>query len=240
RIGRPLPSDATFTDRVEAAEESRAGAAPGFAALFHGRCAGDTLALWLCFFCCLFAVYSAFSWLPAMLSAEGFAPSVAGAALTAYNLGGVFGALMCGSLIARIGSRWPMTACATGAAATALAMLALPKAETTLLIVGFGLHGLFVNAVQSTLYAVSAFLYPTLIRARGTATALGVGRLGAISSAFAGAALIALGGSTAFLIALGAVMLAVAIALLSIGKHIAPNPRMAPTPPRIAPTSVPT
>ena len=165
RTGRSLPHDAVFTDRVEAAEDSQSAATPGFAALFEGSRAGDTAALWVCFFCCLFAVYSAFSWLPAMLSAEGFAPPVAGAALTAYNLGGVFGALMCGSLIARVGSRWPMTACAAGAAASAVAMLAVPKAETTLLIIGFGLHGLFVNAVQSTLYAVSAFLYPTLIRA---------------------------------------------------------------------------
>ena len=175
-----------------------------------------------------------------MLSAEGFAPPVAGAALTAYNLGGVFGALMCGSLIARVGSGWPMTACAAGAAASAVAMLAVPKAETTLLIIGFGLHGLFVNAVQSTLYAVSAFLYPTLIRARGTATALGVGRLGAISSAFAGAALITLGGSTAFLSVLGAAMLAVAIALLSIGKHIAPTGNAAARKPHAAATSVST
>ena len=42
---------------------------------------------------CLTAVYSAFSWLPTMLASEGLSMAVAGSGLTAYNLGGVIGAL---------------------------------------------------------------------------------------------------------------------------------------------------
>ena len=159
-----------------------------------------------------------------MLSAEGFAPAIAGAALTAYNLGGVFGALLCALAITRYGSRWPMILCGLGGVVSAMALKLVPSDQTTLLVVGFGLHGLFVNAVNSTLYAVSAFLYPTDIRARGTASALGFGRFGAILSAFAGAALITAGGASAYLNALGFSMLAVVVALAVLRRHIKANP----------------
>lgn len=223
RTGRSLPADAVFSD-VKEESSGAAEKAPGFSALLGGTLARDTIALWVSFFCCLFAVYSAFSWLPSMLSGEGFAPSVANAGLTAYNMGGVAGALLCASLIPRIGSRWPMVVCAVGGALSALALKFVPNDQTALLIAGLGLHGLFVNAVNSTLYAVSAFLYPTEIRARGTATALGVGRFGAIFSSFAGAAVLTAGGSSGFLTALGASMLLVAVALLALRRHIAANP----------------
>jgi MFS transporter, AAHS family, 4-hydroxybenzoate transporter len=110
RTGRSLPEDAAFTDRAEhAIPDQRVG----FGALFEGTRARDTLALWVSFFACLFAVYTAFSWLPAMLIAQGFAGSVAGAALTAYNFGGVFGALVCAVAITRFGSRWPWSCAAS-------------------------------------------------------------------------------------------------------------------------------
>src|SRR4051794_13610643 len=94
--------------------------------------ARDTVALWVAFFCCLFAIYSAFSWLPTVLTTEGFSPQVAGAGLTAYNLGGVFGALGCAQLIARFGSRWPMIICAAGGAAMALLLKLVPNDQTNL------------------------------------------------------------------------------------------------------------
>ena len=89
--------------------------------------------------------------------------------------------------------------------------------DTNLLIFGFGVHGMFVNAVQSTMYALCAFMYPTSVRATGTASALAFGRLGAILSAFAGAAVITAGGATAYLTLLGSAMVFAMVALLSSG-----------------------
>lgn len=84
-----------------------------------------------------------------------------------------------------------------------------------------------MNGVYSALYAVSAFLYPTDVRTRGTATALGVGRLGAISSSFAGASVITAGGESGFLDILAGSMMVVAVALAALRKHIRPAPRAA-------------
>ena len=219
RIGRPISGDARFTDLKEQRAEKHAG----FPALFRDGRARDTLALWCAFFLNLFAVYTAFSWLPTMLVSEGLSVGIAGSGLTAYNLGGVFGALLCAWAIARFGSRWPMAFCALGGAASAFSLETVKVAQDpNLLISGLGVHGLFVNATQSTLFAVSAHAYPTAVRATGTASALAFGRLGAILSAFAGAAAIAAGGASAYLTLLGAAMTGVLTALLVLQRHIPP------------------
>lgn len=117
--------------------------------------------------------------------------------------------------------RWPLVLCCAGAAASAFALQTLNVGkDTSLLIFGFGVHGMFVNAVQSTMYALCAFMYPTSVRATGTASALAFGRLGAILSAFAGAAVITAGGALAYLALLGTAMFFAMVALLVVRRHI--------------------
>ena len=77
-------------------------------------------------------------------------------------------------------------------------------------------------AVQATLYAVCAYAYPTNVRATGTATALGFGRLGAILSSFAGAAVITAGGASGYLTMLGLAMVGALAALMLVRRHIQP------------------
>ena len=114
-----------------------------------------------------------------------------------------------------------MLLCCVGAAGSALILQQFSvKEHAGLLIVGLGVHGLFVNAVQSTMYALCAYVYPTTVRATGTASALAFGRLGAILSAFAGAAVITAGGASAYLLMLGSAMVLVCIALALVKRHI--------------------
>jgi len=217
KMERDVPANAVFADVAGQKVIQHAS----FRSLFAPGQARDTIALWAAFFMCLLAVYAAFSWLPTMLASEGLSVSVAGSGLTAYNLGGVIGALACAVTIARWGSRWPMALCCVGAAASAFALQGVDaKLNTNLLIVGLGLHGLFVNAVQSTMYALCAYVYPTAVRATGTASAVAFGRVGAILSAFAGAIVITAGGSVAYLAMLGTVMLVVLAALLAMREQI--------------------
>jgi AAHS family 4-hydroxybenzoate transporter-like MFS transporter len=217
RMSRSVESGAAFADPNEQKAEQQAG----FGALFASGLRRDTIAIWIAFFMNLIAVYSAFSWLPTMLAGEGLSPAVAGAGLTAYNFGGVIGALGCAVAIARFGSRWPMLVCCIASSASALFLRGIDaNAHTALVVFGIGLHGLFVNAVQSTMYALCAYIYPTQVRATGTASALAFGRLGAILSAFAGAFVITSGGSSAYLGMLGAAMLMVFICLMMVGRHI--------------------
>lgn len=228
RMGRPMPEGVRYTDAVEQAMERQTTKQQGgVRALFTSTYRFDTIAIWVAFFMCLTAVYSAFSWLPTMLSSEGLPLSVAGSGLTAYNLGGVIGALVCAVAMTRWGSRVPLAICCVGALGSAFLMLLVDvRQSSSLLVFGFGVHGLFVNAVQSTMYALCAYVYSTGVRATGTAGALAFGRLGAILSAFVGASVITLWGAQGYLTMLGTVMVFALIALLSVRRHF-PGQRMA-------------
>jgi AAHS family 4-hydroxybenzoate transporter-like MFS transporter len=221
RMGRPLPDDTTFFDAAEQRVPKASGSREGLAEVFGAVLRRDTLALSAAFFMCMLASYSAFSWLPTMLASEGLPLAIASSGLTAYNLGGCVGAVGCALLITRIGSRRALLLASLGAAASAFAMQAADfSTQTAALIVGLGVHGLFVNAVQATMYALCAHVYPTEVRATGTATALSLGRFGAILSSFAGAAVITSGGATGYLGLLGGAMACVLVALMAIKRHI--------------------
>ena len=182
----------------------------------------DTLWLWVSFFMTQLSLYSAFSWLPTMLTTEGLSPALAGMGLTAYNFGGVFGAVLCALAMNRFGSRWPMVVWAAMSALSALALNAVSVAnDTQLFMLGLGVHGLFITALQCALYTLCAHLYPTSIRVTGTAMALSIGRTGAILSSFVGAAMITAGGSVAYLNLLGGSMIVTVFALALVRNHFA-------------------
>jgi AAHS family 4-hydroxybenzoate transporter-like MFS transporter len=218
-MGTPV-TGTVYIDSAEQTSQSRRG----FRALLEPEFRRDSIALWCGFFMCMLTIYSAFSWLPTMLVSVGLPSYVATSGLTAYNIGGVVGALLCAIAIARYGSRGPLLASCIAGAASAFAMTRLSFNEHTwLLILGLGIHGLFVNAVQSTMYALCAFVYPTMVRATGTATAAAFGRIGALLSSFVGAIAISRGGAGGYLTALGSAMIFVLVALASVRHHIRPT-----------------
>lgn len=208
-----------FTDGV--IESARRG---NIAELFrHGR-ASDTSWMWIAFFMIQLSIYTAYSWLPTMLTTEGLSPALAGMGLTAYNFGGIFGAVLCAAAINRYGSRWPMIFWAAMSAVTAMGLKLVPitTAPETFLW-GLGLHGLFVTALQCSMFALCAHIYPTTIRTTGAASAMAFGRIGAFTSAFAGAAMITAGGSAAYLNLLGGSMLVTMLGLAMVRGHIGPK-----------------
>ena len=102
RMAVEVPAGMGFHDGQQAEQgEQRAG----FSALFSSAFLRDTVGMWICFFMTLLSIYSAFSWLPTMLTAEGLSPKPAAMGLTAYNLGGVVGVIACALAINRFGSR---------------------------------------------------------------------------------------------------------------------------------------
>ncbi len=208
-----------FTDGVIASAKRG-----NIAELFrHGR-AADTSWMWLAFFMIQLSIYTAYSWLPTMLTTEGLSPALAGMGLTAYNFGGIFGAVLCAAAINRWGSRWPMIFWAAMSAVTAMGLkLVNITAMPDTFLWGLGLHGLFVTALQCSMFALCAHIYPTTIRTTGAASAMAFGRIGAFTSAFAGAAMITAGGSSAYLNLLGGSMVVTMIGLAMVRSHIGPK-----------------
>jgi AAHS family 4-hydroxybenzoate transporter-like MFS transporter len=218
RLGHVVPADAGFLDEPQA--ERRRGARVGV--VLGAPFIRDTLALWAAFFFCLLAVYLGFSWLTSLLASARFA-AAANSGITAFNLGGVAGAVLGGAAIVRFGSRLSMLVMAAGGVvgAAALGLLQIDAGVDPLIVlVLLAFTGASINATQTTMFALAAHIYPSQVRATGVGLAVGIGRLGAIVSGYAGAAALDWGSSHAFFGAMAMAMLASLIALAIVSRHV--------------------
>ncbi len=195
RIGHTIPAGAAFEDRSERETVNRAS----LRNLFGPGLARETTGLWIAFFFCLGSIYLIFGWLPTMLTARGLDLATATSALAVYNFGGVLGILVWSVLVPILGSRGPLLSGALACAGSALALLIIPiqaHGHHTLLIVCIGINGLLANAVQVSLYALAAHVYPTTIRATGVAYSGTIGRAGGLLSSLFGSSVIQAGAGT--------------------------------------------
>ncbi len=218
RMGHDVAADATFAESAETPLVHRAG----FRTLFSPEFRIDTLALWGAFFSCLLAVYLGFSWLPSILSGAGLGPAIASSGITAFNLGGVVGAIGGGLLIGRFGSRPTMLVMSAGAIAGAvvLSFMTLDATAVTSILIMLTITGGLINAVQTTMYALAAHVYPTPMRATGVGAAVSFGRTGAILSGYAGPWALELKGSASFFALMAASLTLTFVALAAVRRHV--------------------
>jgi AAHS family 4-hydroxybenzoate transporter-like MFS transporter len=221
RMGHRCSDDAVLTsDGTVPAERTPV------AQLFRPELRRDTIALWASFMSCLLAVYLGFSWLPSLLASAGFSPAVASNGITAFNIGGVAGALGGGLAFARIGSRSAMLVMTAGAIAGAVLLSTMPLDPRMPLAPMFALltlTGGLINAVQTTMYALAANVYASAVRATGVGFAGGVGRIGAILSGYAGAWAIEFAGGRSYFGLIAVAMCVCFVALAAVQRHVPPN-----------------
>jgi MFS transporter, AAHS family, 4-hydroxybenzoate transporter len=217
RIGHSVEARHGFVDPGE-----RSVATASVGALFHPEYRRDTVALWGAFFSCLLAVYSGFSWLTSLLTAAGFGPAIANTGITAFNLGGVAGALAGGVAITRFGSRAAMLTMTAGAIASALVLSAMSMGPGAALpvVAMLAVTGALINGVQTTMFALAAYVYPGAVRATGVGSAVAFGRSGAIVSGYAGSWAIGFHGSASFFGLIATAMCATFVALALVRRHI--------------------
>jgi AAHS family 4-hydroxybenzoate transporter-like MFS transporter len=217
-MGHPVAAGTTFEDRAE----RKAGHHAPLRTLLgpaHGR---DTAGLWIAFFSCLSGIYLVFGWLPTMLTSQGLDSATASTGLAIYNFGGVLGVLVWALLMPVLGSRGPMLSGALAGAGSALAILLVPvqaQGGRTLLLLALGINGLLANAVQTSMFALAAHIYPTGVRASGVAYAASIGRVGGLVSSLFGAAIIG-AGAGAYWGSLAAVMVCAFAGLAWVRSHI--------------------
>jgi AAHS family 4-hydroxybenzoate transporter-like MFS transporter len=219
RLGHDVGRNAEFIDSHE-----RAVGRASVGALLAPEFRRDTLAIGAAFFFCLLSVYMAVTWVPSLLTGAGFDIAVANYGLTAFNLGGVVGALGGAVLFGRFGSRVTMLAMTAGAigGSLLLAGAAIGQQSTLVVLTMLAWTGGLINAVQTTMYALAAHLYPAVIRATGVGTAVAVGRIGGVVSPYAGAWALESGPSTMFGLIAGTLS-AVLVALSAVRNHIPPR-----------------
>jgi AAHS family 4-hydroxybenzoate transporter-like MFS transporter len=220
RMGHHIDADVRFGASADAAASSRGSIAD----LFAPSLRRDTLALIGAFGSCLLAIWMAFLWIPAMLTdpAIGFAQSEASAALSLYNFGGVAGAIAGALFIQRVGSRAALLAVSALAVASALAMARMPlRADAwTTMAVMFAVSGALFNAVQATMYALAAHVFPAAIRGTGVGATVAVGRLGNVAASYVGSWALTAGGPTLYFQMWAVAMTVVFACLAAIRRHI--------------------
>jgi MFS transporter, AAHS family, 4-hydroxybenzoate transporter len=219
RMGHATEPAITYEDRTKVAADSRAP----IRTLFGPELARDTVGLWIAYFFCLASIYVMFGWLPTLLTSQGISLTTATTGLAVYNLGGVCGVVLWTFLISAFGSRGPMLAGALGTAASALIILLIPfhvNSNPVFLLAEIGLNGLLANAIQTSMYALAAHVYPTAVRASGVAYAAAIGRSGGVISSLFGAVLIQ-AGPVVFWWAMAAAMVAVFAGLACVRNHFA-------------------
>lgn len=193
---------------------------PSLGALFQPGFTRSTLAMWVAFFFCLLPVYVIYAWTATLLTSNGFRVETASFALALFNFGGIAGCIVAGWAIGRFGSRagmLTMTAAAAIAAA-ALALLGITPENGAMVMIALTVLGFFLLGAQGSLYALAAQIYPSQIRSTGLGAAAGVGRAGAIISAYVGAAALGMGSSSFFGV-IGCCLVLTVVALTLVNLH---------------------
>ena len=203
---------------------NRSSGRGSIAALFAPELRRDTISLMVSFMSCLLAIWIGFLWIPSMLTdaSVGFTAPDASYALSVFNIGGVAGAIAGALVIQRIGSRIALLAITAMTIAASLVMAALPPdaAAMTRTMVLFAITGALMNAVQATMYALAAHVFPAEIRATGVGATVAVGRAGNVLASYVGSWALLAGGPPLFFTSWAAALAVVFIALALIRRHI--------------------
>jgi AAHS family 4-hydroxybenzoate transporter-like MFS transporter len=156
------------------------------------------------------------------LTGAGFTQPQASDALGWWNIGGVGGAILGALVIQRLGSRVTMLGLSVIAIASAFAVasMTLDPQNPFALVVMFVILGGTLNAVQTTMYALAANVYPTEIRGTGIGTAVAVGRIGNVLASYVGNFSLDQGGPPAYFMTFGIGMIIVFLSLAVIRRHI--------------------
>lgn len=221
RMGHNLPDD------IEYAEAATGGGPKGkvsIGTLFGPEYLRDTLALSASFFFCLLVNYLVILLLPTVLQSpdNGFSQPEASRALRDSNFGGVAGAIFGAMLIQRFGSRVTMLGMS---ALAVICGFVLAGADITpqnglFLAVMFVVTGGLLNAVQTTMYALAAHVFPTEVRSTGVGFAVAVGRIGNVLAATVANEAFTRGGNAGYFGSWAVLMIVVFAALALVSRHV--------------------
>mgnify|MGYP003614474276 FL=1 len=172
-----------------------------------------SLLLWLIYFCHLFLVYLLGSWMPTMIKESGMSFQQASIISAMFQLGGPLGSVMLGWLMDKLEPHRVLSASYLLGAVVLVAMSNIGGEYVLLCITAFVIGAAF-NGGGTGMNALSSNFFPLSARATGNGWMHGIGRTGAIISAFAGAWMLNQGwnfSTVAMALTVPAVIIAVAL-----------------------------
>ena len=145
-----------------------------------------SLMLWLAYFLHLFLVFLLGSWMPTMIRDSGMQTNEASIISAMFQLGGPLGSVMLGWLMDRYSPHRMLALAYAIGAVMLLLMSSVAGHYVPMCVVAF-LIGVGFNGGGTGMNALSTNFFPLPARATGNSWMHGIGRTGAIISAFAGA-----------------------------------------------------
>jgi AAHS family 4-hydroxybenzoate transporter-like MFS transporter len=161
--------------------------------LFTGGRGFVTLALWGMFFMNLLNLWFLNNWLPTIMNDSGIRIETASLITSLFQIGGLVGTLALAALGQRVSFR--VLAAVYFVTAMMITLIGNAGASIGILIITVFASGMGVVGGQNAANALTAGLYPTVIRSTGIGWALGVGRVGSIVGPIIGGFLLSYGGS---------------------------------------------
>lgn len=202
-LERMLPG-ATRPDSTFHSKEPTPQTQGAIATVVSRRYLFGSLMLWGGYFMGLFLVYLIGSWLPSLINTLGMSVTDAAIITAMYQAGGTLGSLFAGWLMDRFNANLAL-AVIYFCGGLAIVALGFSPAEVGMMSGIAFLSGFCFNGANTGMNALSASYYPTHARATGSSWMHGVGRVGAILSAFVGAEMLSLGWSFSLIFVLLAI-----------------------------------
>lgn len=214
----PHPTIVHFVDTGEIAPRRRAPVS----AIFAGTLARDTCLIGAASFFVVFSTYLVYTWAPLLLTNLGYSGAFIGTGLSCFSAGGLVSGVIGAQLVQRIGSRPALFGMSVTGIVCAVMMAVLIRSThgsaAGWMLLGLTFAGL-IPGLTAVIYVLAGQIYPAAIRATGVGVVAGVGRFGAVTSAFVGPLVLYGHGTPFFLVTAGA-MFAVAVALFAVRHRI--------------------
>ena len=217
RFGHAYPEGTVFVGE-------RQGPQARVRELFSARFGRATTLLWSAFFFCFIASYSMFSWGPVMMMGQGLSPKEMGLGISIFNVGGVIGGLASGWLLAKAGSRPAFLVYCLGGIASALCCafaFTYQAHVAAYTLPSLAVFGGFTAGLLNLTYTMGANLYPPAIKGTGLGAGAGIGRIGAVVSAFAGVAALNAGAAMGFFVVIAVAIFITLVSAIAIREQIA-------------------
>jgi putative MFS transporter len=135
-----------------------------------------TSVVWLLFVTVMVVYYAALSWMPSILTAQGYGTYAAFSKTTVMSAVGIVGVACSAFLVEVVGRKWVIGVFAP-LAALALVLFSLQLKFPTAAVVWIAIFGFLIQVAIPVLYAYVSELYPTKIRASGFGWASSVSRV---------------------------------------------------------------
>ena len=233
---RLIPAEAGDVSPVELLEREPPGRLVPDRPLFGAANLRLNLGLWLAVLCSSFATYAVGGWLTVILTDLHLPLAIALRGPITVSASAIVGAVASGWLLSRFGSRpamlaWALLGLGSDAVMSLASYALLPAAALhAILFAGLAVGGFCTGALQPSFYVVAARAYGTRSRAKGIAVAAMLGRVGAIVSSFAGAAILVFGSQSGFFALIALLVAAAGAGVLLIDRHVPAGERNAERP----------